>query len=67
VTALKVGLSSRTSQRQCILALTICIFETQDIMPKALPDLILNISKISATKNLAIPKLNFLSSKLTVP
>lgn len=47
--------------RQCILALTVCAIEMQDAMMKLLPEILANLSKISAIVPLAIPKLEFLS------
>lgn len=61
-----IGLASR-SARQCVMALTICTLEMRDAMVKLLPEVLLNLSKISATVLIAIPILEFLSSKLFVP
>ncbi|KAI1307708.1 Tuberin [Halotydeus destructor] len=67
IKALQTGLPSRSSQRQCILALTLCIMETQDMMSKLLPEMLLSISKISSTRTLAVPKLEFLSNLILFP
>ncbi|RWS31019.1 hypothetical protein B4U80_07926 [Leptotrombidium deliense] len=51
-----------TSQANiCIHALMLCASEMQDIMFKHMADVVLSLSKISATVNLAIPILEFLS------
>ncbi|RWS15932.1 tuberin-like protein, partial [Dinothrombium tinctorium] len=47
----------------CIPALMLCIAEMHDIMVKTIPDVVLSLSKLSPTVNLAIPKLEFLSRK----
>ncbi len=39
-----------------------CLLEMRDAMVKLLPDVLLNLSKISATVHVAIPTLEFLSS-----
>lgn len=56
---------SRTSNslKHCISALTICTMEMKDAMVKMLPDVLLNLSQKSATVHIAIPVLEFLSSK----
>lgn len=48
----------------CIAALTICTLEMREAMVKMLPEVLLNMSKISATIYIAIPVLEFLSSNL---
>lgn len=59
--------SLRSSPKQCIEALTICTLEMKDVMVKMLPELLLNLSKISATKYIAIPVLEFLSTLTQLP
>jgi tuberous sclerosis protein 2 len=49
--------------RQCVMALTTCTLEMRDAMYKLLPEVLLNLSKISATVHIAVPILEFLSSK----
>jgi tuberous sclerosis protein 2 len=44
------------------VALTACILEMADSMYKLLPEVLLNLSKISATVHIAIPVLEFLST-----
>ncbi|XP_060521768.1 tuberin [Cylas formicarius] len=51
----------RTS-KQCMSALTICTLEMKDIMVKTLPEVLLTLSKISATVHIAVPILEFLST-----
>lgn len=51
---------------QCISALTICTLEMRDVMVKLLPETLLSLSKISATVYIAIPLLEFLSSKFII-
>lgn len=47
----------------CISSLTTCILEMEDIMVKILPDTLLHLSKISTKTYIAVPILEFLSSK----
>ncbi|KAI2800138.1 Tuberous sclerosis 2-like protein [Blomia tropicalis] len=63
-----VHFSSKTSViRQCIISLTICSMEMQTTMNKFLKDIILTLSKISTSKTLAVPKLEFLSNIILFP
>lgn len=48
--------------RQSINSLTICMVDMRETMMKSLPDVLLRLSKISATKYIAMPVLEFLSS-----
>lgn len=61
------GLTSRTSNKVCIVALTAFIFQMSGSMYKLLPDVLLNLSKISATVHIAIPMLEFLSTLISLP
>ena len=61
------GLGSRTSNQGCIVALTAFIFQMSGSMYKLLPDVLLNLSKISATVHIAIPMLEFLSTLISLP
>lgn len=63
VYCLEHGLIYRCAN-QCVVALSICSVEMPDIIIKALPVLIVKLTHISATANMAIPLLEFLSSKL---
>lgn len=58
----RYGLVPRCS-KQCINALTICTLEMQDVMVKMLPEVLLDLSKVSATVHIASPILEFLSSR----
>ncbi|CAH0564266.1 unnamed protein product [Brassicogethes aeneus] len=51
----------------CISALTICTLEMREVMVKLLPEVLLNLSKISATVYIAIPVLEFLSTLTQLP
>lgn len=64
IKCLEFGLVSRCA-RQCVMALTTCTLEMKDAMYKLLPGVLLSLSKISATVHIAIPILEFLSSKCT--
>jgi len=44
-------------------ALTLCTLDMQETMYKLLPEVLLKLSKISTTVHMAIPMLEFLSSK----
>ncbi|XP_039291005.1 LOW QUALITY PROTEIN: tuberin [Nilaparvata lugens] len=64
--AMFLGLASR-SARQCVTALTVCTLELRDAMVKLLPEVLLNLSKITATVHIAIPMLEFLSTLTRIP
>jgi len=66
VKCLQKGLASRCC-RICILALTVCSLEMKDTMHKLLPEVLLNLSKISPKVNIAIPVLEFLSTLIHLP
>ncbi|KAJ9583770.1 hypothetical protein L9F63_021894, partial [Diploptera punctata] len=66
IKCLEFGLVSRCS-RQCVMALTTCTLEMRDAMYKLLPEVLLNLSKISATVVIAIPILEFLSTLTRLP
>ena len=61
------GLLSRTSNKVSIVALTAFIFQMSGSMYKLLPDVLLNLSKMSATVHIAIPMLEFLSTLISLP
>lgn len=65
VESLKAGLFSRApvTARICVQALTLMILEMPESLVKLLPDVLLEMSKVSDTKVIAIPVLEFLSSK----
>ncbi|XP_046660607.1 LOW QUALITY PROTEIN: tuberin-like [Homalodisca vitripennis] len=66
IKCLEYGLASR-SVRQCVLALTSCVLEMRDAMVKLLPEVLLNLSHISATVSTSIPILEFLSTLTRLP
>lgn len=66
IKCLEFGLVSRCA-RQCVMALTTCTLEMKDAMYKLLPEVLLNLSKISATVHIAIPILEFLSTLTRLP
>lgn len=49
--------------RVCVQALTIALFEMPEVMLRHLPDILLEMSKMATTLNVAVPVLEFLSSK----
>lgn len=49
-----------------VMALTTCVLEMRDIMVKLLPEVLLNMSKLSATNQIAVPVLEFLSSEYSI-
>ncbi|XP_072838442.2 tuberin isoform X1 [Pogona vitticeps] len=66
VYCLEHGLISRCAN-QCVVALSICSVEMPDVIIKALPVLIVKLTHISATANMAIPLLEFLSTLARLP
>ncbi|KAK9508825.1 hypothetical protein O3M35_006287 [Rhynocoris fuscipes] len=60
------GLTSKCA-RLCVTSLTVCILEMRDAMVKLLPEVLLNLSKISATVHIAISILEFLSTLTQLP
>ncbi|XP_022103490.1 tuberin-like [Acanthaster planci] len=66
IKCLEAGLKLKCAQ-QCVDGLTLCVMEMQDTMVKILPSIILEMSKMSATPNMAIPVLEFLSSLIWFP
>ncbi|KAL7978997.1 hypothetical protein Chor_015021 [Crotalus horridus] len=66
VYCLEHGLIFRCAS-QCVVALSICSVEMPDIIIKALPVLIVKLTHISATANMAIPLLEFLSTLARLP
>ncbi|XP_050670637.1 tuberin [Leptidea sinapis] len=63
---LKYGMVLRTPQ-QYIMALTAFALETRDTMVRMLPEVLLDLSKISDTKAIASPMLEFLSTLTRLP
>ncbi|KFV12387.1 Tuberin [Tauraco erythrolophus] len=66
VYCLEHGLIYRCAN-QCVVALSVCSVEMPDIIIKALPVLIVKLTHISATANMAIPLLEFLSTLARLP
>ncbi|KAI5700688.1 hypothetical protein M8J75_002012 [Diaphorina citri] len=54
-------------QEKCITALTTCTLEMEREMVKLLPEVLLNLSKISITTSIAIPILEFVSMLTRLP
>lgn len=63
----RFGLMPRCCSQNCITALTTCTLEMQDVMVKLLPEVLLDLSKISTTPPIAIPVLEFLSTLTHLP
>lgn len=66
IKCLEVGLTAKCAS-QCVTSLTTCILEMRDAMNKLLSEVLLNLSKISATVHIAIPILEFLSTLTRLP
>ena len=68
IMSFEYGLLSRGSSNQvCIVALTACILEMSSSMYRLLPDVLLNLSKLTATAVIATPVLEFLSTLISLP
>jgi len=67
VTVLQNGLLSKESNKICIVALTACALEMNNSMFSIISNLLLNLSKISPTKSIATPMLEFLSTLIRLP
>ena len=61
------GLLTSKCNQVCIVALTACILEMSGSMYTLLPEVLLNLSKISSTVHIAIPVLEFLSTLISLP
>ena len=66
IQCLEVGLTARCAS-QCVTSLTTCTLEMRDAMNKLFTEVLLNLSKISATVHIAIPILEFLSTLTRLP
>jgi len=62
VHCLEFGLVSKCALA-CIRGLTVCALEMQNTMMRLLPSVLLKLSKICATVSMAVPLMEFLSSK----
>lgn len=67
VSTLLNGLSWKESSRTCIVALTACALEMPKTMYTMIEKVLLDFSKISATKHVAVPMLEFLSTLIRLP
>ena len=67
INALQNGLLSRECNRFCIVALTACALEMRKSMYAKIPEVLLNFTKISPTKQIATPMLEFLSTLIRLP
>lgn len=56
-------LSLEITPRVCVQAFTIMLMEVLDLMLRHLPDILLEMSRMSTTFKVAVPVLEFLSSK----
>lgn len=65
ITCLRPGLLSlENTPRVCIQAFTIMLMEILDLMLRHLAEILFDMSRMSTTLNVAVPVLEFLSSKL---
>lgn len=67
VHSLRPGLLSLNDAYICVHAFTIMLLEMLELMLRHLPDILLEMSKMSTTLNVAVPVLEFLSSKPLSP
>ena len=67
ISALQNGLVSKECSRTCIVALTACSLEMTRTMYYMIEKVLFGISKISATKHVATPMLEFLSTLIRLP
>ena len=61
VNCIEFGLNTHCAHT-CVSCLSVCILEMQQVMVRTLPSVLVKLSQISATVQLAIPVLEFLSS-----
>lgn len=64
IKCLELGVVSRCAGPLCVSSLTLCVLEMRDSMIKLLREVMLNLSKITATVQNAQPILEFISSEL---
>ncbi|KAG0720159.1 Tuberin [Chionoecetes opilio] len=67
IKCLELGVVSRCAGPLCVSALTLCVLEMRDSMIKLLREVMLNLSKITATVQNAQPILEFISTFLHLP
>lgn len=63
IKCLELGVVSRCAGPLCVSSLTLCVLEMRDSMIKLLREVMLNLSKITATVQNAQPILEFISSE----
>lgn len=63
IKCLELGVVNRCAGPLCVSALTLCVLEMRDSMIKLLREVMLNLSKITATVQNAQPILEFISSE----
>lgn len=64
ITCLRPGLLSlENTPRVCIQAFTVMLMEILDLMLRHLAEILFDMSRMSTTLNVAVPVLEFLSSK----
>jgi tuberous sclerosis protein 2 len=66
IEALKSGFISR-KPRICVQTLTVMLLEMPDILTKHLPEILLDMSKMTTSVSVAIPVLEFLSTLSRLP
>lgn len=66
VSCIEFGLNTHCAQT-CVSCLSICILEMEQVMIRLLPSILVKLSQISATAQLAIPVLEFLSTLKEIP
>ncbi|XP_045114580.1 tuberin-like isoform X4 [Portunus trituberculatus] len=67
IKCLEMGVVSRCAGPLCVSALTLCVLEMRDSMIRLLRDVMLSLSKITATVQNAQPILEFISTFLHLP
>ncbi|XP_050694251.1 tuberin-like isoform X2 [Eriocheir sinensis] len=67
IKCLELGVVSRCAGPLCVSSLTLCVLEMRDSMIKLLREVMLNLSKITATVQNAQPILEFISTFLHLP
>ena len=58
------GLISKCN-RLCVRALTVCALENEELLVREIPNVMHNLNRISGTRQMATPILEFLSSEQT--
>lgn len=67
ITCLRPGLLSlENTPRVCIQAFTVMLMEILELMLRHLAEILFDMSRMSTTLNVAVPVLEFLSSKLHI-